>query len=172
MTRLTMLVSAMTRQPPQYAVPPVLTSLDFSPDGKLLAVAGFNEVLLHRANGSGFEARLIGLSERIEKRPFLSRWQSSLWQAGLPGRMGEIQIWDIEERKLILSKPVGFDTAYGASWSPDGKFVSYGLPDNTVREPSDAETGEQSLFMGGHNDWVLDTTWSIQGLSGFGGRGI
>ena len=148
--------------PPQYAVPPVLTSLDFSPDGKLLAVAGFNEVLLHRANGSGLEARLIGLSERIESARFSPDGKKLVVAGGLPGRMGEIQIWDIEERKLILSKPVGFDTAYGASWSPDGKFVSYGLPDNTVRA-IDAETGEQSLFMGGHNDWVLDTTWSVQG---------
>lgn len=148
--------------PPQYAVPPVLTSLDFSPDGKLLAVAGFHEVLLHRANGSGLEARLIGLSERIESARFSPDGKRLVVAGGLPGRMGEIQIWDVDERKLILSKPVGFDTAYGASWSPDGKFVSYGLPDNTVRA-IDAETGEQSLFMGGHNDWVLDTTWSVQG---------
>ena len=148
--------------PPQYAVPPVLTSLDFSPDGRLLAVAGFHEVLLHRANGSGLEARLIGLSERIESARFSPDGKRLVVAGGLPGRMGEIQIWDVDERKLILSKPVGFDTAYGASWSPDGKFVSYGLPDNTVRA-IDAETGEQSLFMGGHNDWVLDTTWSVQG---------
>ena len=148
--------------PPQYAVPPVLTSLDFSPDGKLLAVAGFHEVLLHRADGSGLEARLIGLSERIESARFSPDGKRLVVAGGLPGRMGEIQIWDVEERKLILSKPVGYDTAYGANWSPDGKFVSYGLPDNTARA-IDAETGEQALFMGGHNDWVLDTTWSIQG---------
>ena len=46
--------------------------------------------------------------------------------------MGEIQIWDVAKSRLILSKPVGFDTAYGASWSPDGNYVAYGLPDNTV----------------------------------------
>src|ERR1043165_5863927 len=33
--------------PPIYSRPPVITSLDFSPDGKLLAVAGFHEVLLY-----------------------------------------------------------------------------------------------------------------------------
>ena len=37
--------------PPKYAVPPVITSLDYSPDGKLIAVAGFHEVLLHNADG-------------------------------------------------------------------------------------------------------------------------
>src|SRR5688572_1327632 len=35
--------------PPVYTRPPIITSLDYSPDGKLLAVAGFNEVLLMSA---------------------------------------------------------------------------------------------------------------------------
>ena len=72
------------------------------------------------------------------------------------------QIWDLENHELTLSKPVSYDTAYGASWSPDGKAIAFGLPDNTVRA-IDAVSGEQVLFMGGHNDWVLDTTWSIKG---------
>ncbi len=148
--------------PPQYAVAPVITSLDFSPDGALLAVAGFHEVLLHHADGSGLVARLIGLSERIESARFSPDGKRLAVAGGLPGRMGEIQIWDVGKQSLILSKPVGYDTAYGARWSPDGKYVSYGLPDNTVRA-IDAETGEQSLFMGGHNDWVLDTAWSVKG---------
>ncbi|MFP6765970.1 MAG: c-type cytochrome domain-containing protein, partial [Planctomycetaceae bacterium] len=50
-------------KPPVYSLPPVITSLDFSPDGSLLAVAGFHEVLLHKADGSGLVTRLIGLSE-------------------------------------------------------------------------------------------------------------
>ena len=56
--------------PPVYAMPPVIASLDYSPDGTLLAVAGFHEVLLHKADGSGLVARLVGLSERIESVKF------------------------------------------------------------------------------------------------------
>src|SRR5687768_4329644 len=56
--------------PPVYQRPPVVTSLDYSSDGKLLAVAGFHEVLLNHADGSGIVARLIGLSERIEAVKF------------------------------------------------------------------------------------------------------
>src|SRR4051794_27903309 len=34
--------------PPAYSRPPVVSSLDFSPDGKLLAISGFHEVLLYQ----------------------------------------------------------------------------------------------------------------------------
>ena len=148
--------------PPKYAVPPLVTSMDYSPDGKLLAVAGFHEVLVHKANGSGLTTRLVGLSERIESVEFSPDGKQLLVAGGLPGRMGEIQIWDLSKKELKLSKIVGFDTAYGASWSPDGEHVAYGLPDNTVRGIR-ASSGEQILFMGSHNDWVLDTVWSVKG---------
>ncbi|MEM7700264.1 MAG: c-type cytochrome domain-containing protein, partial [Verrucomicrobiota bacterium] len=56
--------------PPEYTVPPLITSIDFSPDGQHIAVSGFHEVLIHKADGSGLEQRLIGLSERIETVAF------------------------------------------------------------------------------------------------------
>lgn len=148
--------------PPQYSVPPVITALDFSPDGKLLAVAGFHEVLLHKADGSGLQARLIGLSERIESVEFSPDGKQLLVAGGLPGRMGEIQVWDLEKNELDLSKIAGYDTAYGASWSPDGNLIAYGLPDNSVRAIKE-RNGDQVFFMGGHNDWVLGTDWSVKG---------
>src|SRR5437762_2231102 len=46
--------------PPVYAAPPVVTSLAFSPDGQLLAVTGYHEILLFNADGSGLAARLVG----------------------------------------------------------------------------------------------------------------
>ncbi len=148
--------------PPQYAVAPVLTSLDYSPDGELIAVAGFHEVLLHKADGSGLVARLIGLSERIETARFSPDGKWLAVAGGLPGRMGEIQIWDVEKASLKFSKPVGYDTAYGASWSPDGKYVAYGLPDHTLRA-IEVSSGDEVFFMGSHTDWVLDTAWSVEG---------
>jgi WD40 repeat protein len=147
---------------PQYTAPPVVTSLDYSPDGQLLAIAGFHEVLLHHPDGSGLVARLVGLSERIESACFSPDGKWLAVTAGSPARMGEVQIWDVATRQLKTSVPVGFDTLYGASWSPDGSLVSFGLPDNTLRVIR-AETGQQVLFMGGHHDWVLDTVFSLKG---------
>jgi WD40 repeat protein/mono/diheme cytochrome c family protein len=146
--------------PPIYMAPPVLKSVEFSPSGDLLAVGGYHEVLLHKADGSGLVARLIGQSERIESARFSSDGKLLAVSGGSPGRFGELQIWDVASREMKLSLMMGYDTLYGASWAPNGKLVAVGCPDNTIRG-FDPETGKQVLFSGAHNDWVLDTTFSV-----------
>ena len=150
------------QNPPQYNAPALITSLDFSPDGKLLAISGYHEVLLHAADGSGLVARLVGLSERIERASFSPDGKRLAVAGGAPGRTGEVQVWDLEKRKLTLSHAVTFDTVYGASWSPDGKLVAFGCGDNTVRA-IESDTGKQVLYMGSHDDWALDTVFSQDG---------
>jgi len=145
--------------PPVYQLPPVITSVAYSPDGSLLAVAGYHEILLHKSDGSGLVARLVGLSERVQSLAFSpdGKWLAAT--GGNPGRFGEVQIWDVAKKKLKLSLPVTFDTVYGASWSRDGTKLAFGCADNSLRA-IDAATGKQILFQGGHGDWVLDTVFS------------
>jgi WD40 repeat protein len=145
--------------PPVYNSPPVITSLAFSPDDKLLAVTGYHEVLLYAADGSKLEARLVGLSERIQSLAFSPDGKLLAVAGGDPGRFGEIQIWEVEKRKLKLSVPVTYDTVYGVSWAPDGSKVAFGCADNTVRA-IDPLTGKQVVQMGTHSDWVLGTVFS------------
>jgi WD40 repeat protein len=148
--------------PPIYTRPPVIAALDYSPDGKLLAVAGFHEVLLCDAETGHLEARLVGLAERVQSLRFSPDGKRLAVAGGLPCRMGEVQVWDVAKRKLLVSKVVGFDTLYGVSWSPDGTKVAFGCPDNTVRA-IDAKTGEQVLQQGSHSDWPLDTVFTPDG---------
>jgi WD40 repeat protein/mono/diheme cytochrome c family protein len=148
--------------PPHYDVPPVITSVAFSPDGQTLAVSGYHEVLLYKADGSELTGRLIGLSERIQSLAFSPDGQSLAVVGGSPCRFGEVQIWDVAKKKLKLSQTVTYDTLYGVSWSPDGAKLAFGCADNALRA-IDAETGEQVLFMGSHTDWVLDTVFSADG---------
>jgi WD40 repeat protein/mono/diheme cytochrome c family protein len=146
--------------PPVYQALPAITSVRYSPDGTLLAISGYHEVLLHKADGSGLVARLVGLSERIESAAFSPDGKELAVAGGSPGRFGEIQIWNIAEKKLRLALNFGYDTLYGAAWSPNGKMVSFGCPDNTVRA-IDVESGKQVVFNGAHSDWVLDTAFSV-----------
>jgi len=145
--------------PPEYARPPVITSLDFSADGQTLAISGFHEVLLAKAETGELIGRLIGLSERIESVRFSPDGTQLAVTGGLPGRMGEIQIWDVASQTLTLSVTVTFDTVYGGSWSSDGKRIAFGGTDNVVRA-IDTTTGLQVLQNGAHTDWVLDTGFS------------
>jgi WD40 repeat protein len=148
--------------PPVYPAPPVISALDYSPDGKLLAVSGHHEVVLHNADGSGVAARLVGLAERVQSIAFSPDGKRLAVAGGSPGRFGEVQIWDLEKHKLKLSVPITFDTLYGVSWAPDGSKVAFGCTDNTLRAVS-TETGEQVLFMNTHTDWALNTTFSKDG---------
>jgi WD40 repeat protein len=148
--------------PPTYASPPVITCLDYSPDGSLLAVSGYHEVLLCKPDGAGVVARLVGLSERIQSVAFSPDGKSLAVTGGDPCRFGEVQIWDVAKRKLRLSVPVTFDTVYGASWTPDGSKIAFGCADNTLRA-IDSKTGKQVLFQGAHGDWVLETVFSKDG---------
>jgi WD40 repeat protein len=148
--------------PPEYEGAPVLTAVDFSPDDTLLAVSGYHETLLHKSDGSGLVARLVGQSERIESLAFSPDGKSLAVTGGSPGRLGEVQVWDVEARKLKYSLPVTYDTVYGVSWSGDGTKVAFGCADNTLRA-IDALNGKQVLFQGAHSDWVLDTVFSKDG---------
>ncbi|HEX4148980.1 MAG TPA: c-type cytochrome domain-containing protein, partial [Pirellulales bacterium] len=151
--------------PPQYPRPAVITSIDYSPDGKLLAVAAFHEVLLVDGESSKLVARLVGQSERIESVRFSPDGGRLAVTGGLPSRMGEVQIWDVPGHKQLLSVPATFNSVYGASWSPDGKLLAFGcgdIDDNTVRAIN-AETGEQVLYQGAHSDWVRETAFSVDG---------
>ena len=152
--------------PPVYTRPPVISSLDFAPDGSQLAIAGFHEVLLYKADGSERLARLVGMSERIETVRFSPDGTRLAAVGGLPCRMGEVQVWDLAKRRLLLAQPVTFDTLYGGTWSPDGVRIAFGGADNGVRV-IDAQTGERIAAMSAHEDWVRGTVFSADGKSVF-----
>ncbi len=148
--------------PPKYDSPPIVTALDYSADGLLLAVSGYHEVLIHDVERSTLVARLVGLSARIESIRFSPDGTKLAVTGGLPARMGEVQVWDTRSWNLELSVPVTFDTVYGACWSPDGQRIAFGCGDNTLRA-IDAKSGEQVLFSGASSDWTLDTVFSTDG---------
>ncbi len=150
--------------PPVYSHGPIVTSLDYSPDGKLLAVAGFHEALLWKADGSTRVARLVGMSDRIETVRFSRDGTKLLVVGGIPGRGGEIQIWDVASHKLVGSNALGFDTLYGGSWSPDGKLIAVGAPDNALRA-FESDTFKQVVYMAAHDDWIRGTVFSADGKS-------
>lgn len=175
--------------PPQYLRPPVITTLSYSPDGQLLAVSGYHEVVLWEiSNAKNQEpksknqeprtnkeleignwkleirmvGRLVGLSERIQSVAFSPDGKWLAVAAGDPCRFGELQVWNVKNKRLKFSFPVTFDTIYGVSWSPDGSKIAFGCADKTLRAV-EAESAKQVLYQGAHTDWVLNTIFSSEG---------
>ena len=148
--------------PPSYEQPPVISALTYSRDGKWLAVSGYHEVLIHAAEGDALQARLVGLSQRINALAFSPDGELLGVAGGSPGRFGEIQLWDVENKKLRESITVGFDSVYGLSFSPDSQRVAVGCADNTARV-FDVRKGTEQLELKHHTDWVFGTIFSPDG---------
>ena len=148
--------------PPIYVGPPSLASIDVSPDGSKIAVAAFHEVIILDAESGQRVARLVGMSPRINSVIFSPDGKRLAAVGGTPSVRGEVQIWDLDSKDLILSRSVTYDTLCGASWSPDASKLAFGATDNVVRA-IDTSSGEQILFQGAHNDWVRDTAFTPDG---------
>ncbi|MFT5464657.1 MAG: WD40 repeat protein [Planctomycetota bacterium] len=153
--------------PPLYPALPVIRALAFSPDGSSLAVSGRHEVLVHDvpALATGPPSpprRLIGISSRIESLRFSPDGTILAAAGGTPSLFGEVQLWRPHESKLLLSISVTYDTLHGLSWSPNGELFAVGGSDHSLRA-FDPKSGQQVLFQGAHNGWVLGSTFSHDG---------
>jgi len=154
--------STATDKPPVYDQPPVINAVAWSPDGTLLAVSGYREILLHKAGGSGPEARLLGESDRIHSIVFTKDGKTLIAAGGTPARFGEVQIWDVATRKLARSIKLTEDTVFGASLSPDNTHVAVGCTDNSLRV-LDVATGKELQKIPHHENWVLSTVYGVNG---------
>ena len=148
--------------PPRYNEAASVPSLDVSPDGKQIAVAGYHEVLLIDAIDGSIRRRLIGMSPRINSVRYSPDGKRLAAVGGTPGARGEIQIWSPTAGELELSVPFTYDSLSGAGWSPDSSKLAFGASDNVVRA-IDTTTGEQVLFQGAHDDWIRDVAFTPDG---------
>ncbi|MBI3861827.1 MAG: hypothetical protein HY290_08015 [Planctomycetia bacterium] len=146
--------------PPVYHSPPVISAVAYSPDGQLIAVSGFREILLHKADGSGLAARLVGRSQSITSLAFSPDGKLLAATGGNPALFGEVQFWNVAEKKLERSATVTTDTVFGGRFSDDGTLFAFGGADNSARILRVADA-EQILKFDAHADWVMATTFSV-----------
>jgi len=149
-------------QPPKYASLPVITAIQFQPDGQAIAISGFHEVLLHKPDGSGIIARLVGGSPRIESLMFSSDGKMLAVSGGAPALFGNIQVWNVAEKKLVKNYKEARDTVFGVSFSPDGQRIAFGCTDKSARVIQ-VENGAEVMRLDQHTDWCLGTCFTLDG---------
>ena len=147
---------------PVYTVPPVVTAMAFSPDGGVLAVSGYHEVLLHKADGSGLVARLVGEAPRVESIAFSKDGAMIGVAGGSPAEFGQVQVWDAKTHKALKVFQPSPDSLYGLSFAPDGKTVAVGGADKVARRIR-VDDGAVVTDFRAHADWVLATTFTLDG---------
>jgi mono/diheme cytochrome c family protein len=149
-------------QPPKYASLPVITAIQYSPDGKAIAISGYHEVLLHKPDGSGIIARLVGGSPRIESLTFSMDGKWLAVSGGAPALFGNIQVWDVAEKKLVKNYKAARDTVFGVSFSPDAQRIAFGCTDKSARVIQ-VSNGAEIMRLDQHTDWCLGTCFSNDG---------
>jgi WD40 repeat protein len=154
--------SARPMAPPRYASLPAVAALAWSPDGRLLAVSGWHEVILHDASTEGIVGRLVGESPRITSMVFTSDGRELAVAGGAPSEFGEIQFWEVASRGLRRSIRCTGDTVFGLSQSPDGSRVAVGGVDKLVRVFAVVD-GVEVMRCDNHLDWVLGTAFTADG---------
>ena len=151
-----------SEDPPRYNEAPSIPSIDVSPDGKQIAVAGYHEVLLFDAAQGTLQRRLVGMSPRLNSVSYCPDGTRLAAVGGTPGVEGEVQIWNPGSGELELSVAFTYDALSGAGWSPDSGKLAFGASDNVVRA-IDTKTGQQVLFQGAHDDWIRDVAFTPDG---------
>ncbi len=147
---------------PQVAVVSPVASVRFSPDGKLLAVGGYQMVRLIDSASGKLLATLSGHADYVRSLAFSPDGRMLAAAGGPPQRGGEIKIWDVQSQQLLKTLQGHRDCIYSIAWSPDGKLLASGSYDKMVKL-WDAATGQEVKNLQDHIDAVFAVAFSPDG---------
>ena len=148
--------------PLAYAHPLAVTALAWHPSSDLLAVSGYNEVLLYRATDGHLVSRIGNVAERTYSLDFSPDGSMLAVASGIPSDLGEVKLFRIEDGMLLSHLVTSRGVVYTARFNHDGSLLAAAGEDCVIRVIQ-LHDGMIRFRMTDHFATVLDVAWSPDG---------
>jgi hypothetical protein len=165
------LVLSVPRIEPKVKPREPINALAYSPDGRLIAAAGYGSVSIlsarglsagHSEAGKAPVQILSGLSGTVNAVGFSADGSLLFAAAGEPGLFGELTLWSTEDWTRRHTLRGHRDALLAAALRPDGKLAATGSYDQSIRL-WDTSTGKELRLLNGHNGPVFDLAFDPSG---------
>jgi hypothetical protein len=142
---------------PRAAVKPQIFSMAQQPGTAALALGGFREVRLHPGNRA-----LTGHADAVRAVAFSPDGKLLAAAGGLPGRKGEVKIWDAAAGTELRTIAGHSDCIYAVAFSPDGRHIATAGYDKLIKL-WDAATGAEVRTLKDHIDAIYALVFTPDG---------
>lgn len=139
-----------------------VNSLAFSPDGKLLAVGTYQQVLLCDPLARTVLKTWGGHLDAVRSLAFSpdGKWLAA--GGGMAGARGQVRLWSTEQGRETLAFGDHGDSVQGVAFSLDGKWIASASADRTVKL-WEASTGKLGQTLRDHADAVSGVAFAPGG---------
>jgi WD40 repeat protein len=147
---------------PSVPVAAPVHALAYSPDGRLLAVAGYREVRLLDAATRQPLRVLAGATDAVRGVAFSPDGGLVAGSGGSPARYGEVVLWEPVSGRVVRTLRGHRDYVYAAAFSPDGRRLATSSYDRLIKL-WDVASGTELRTLKEHTDAVFPIAFSPDG---------
>ena len=148
--------------PAAYPAPVPITAMAFSPDGAMLLVGGYHELLVWNVADGALAKRMRNVGQRVHAIVFLPDQKTIAVGCGEPGRNGEVRLIDFESGQLKGVVARTYDVVLDLAVRPASNEIAVASADGLIRIVN-TETLAEVRTIASHADWVTAIAWSDDG---------
>ena len=148
--------------PAKYPRPMPITALEFSPDGRELAVSGLGEITLWNPATGGLVRRIPNMARRTLALAWSPDGKQLVAAGGISGELGEARVFDPDTGLLLAVAHRSEDVVLDVRYDSIGAMFAVADAENQVAIYNSADFSRRRLI-DNHADWVLALAWSPDG---------